>query len=389
MTDALDWLPAQLAELHEQGLARRRRSVIRFPDGWCEIDGRRLRNFASNDYLNLAHDPRLIEAARAALSTTGVGSGASALVTGRTHWHARLEERLARFERQPAAILFPTGYAANAGTIAALAGESDAVFSDRLNHASLIDGCRLSGAKLRVYRHNELERLDRELQKACDARRRLIVTDAVFSMDGHAAPLPALCDLADRHQAMLLVDEAHATGVLGEHGRGAAELLGIEDRVTVRVGTLSKALGALGGFVAGPLELIDWLWNRARTQMFSTALPPAVCAAACAALEIVESEPDRRRNLLARCDRFRRQLADAGLQTPAGGIGPIVPVLLQDPRRTVAAAARLEEQGFLVAAIRPPTVPRGTSRLRITLTAAHSDDDLAALLQALVEACTP
>ena len=383
MFDALHWLPAQLAGLREQGLARRRRCVTALPDGWCEINGRRLRNFASNDYLNLAHDPRVIDAARSALDAAGVGAGASALVTGRTDWHARLEERLARFEQQPAAILFPTGYAANAGTIAALAGEGDAVFCDRLNHASLVDGCRLSGARLRVYRHNELERLDRELQKARDARRRLIVTDAVFSMDGHAAPLPELCGLAERYEAMLLVDEAHATGVLGEHGRGASEWLGVEHRVTVRVGTLSKALGALGGFVAGPPELIEWLWNRARTQMFSTALAPSVCAAACAALDIVESEPDRRRDLLARCHRFRRQLAEAGLQTPPDGIGPIIPVLLHDAPYTIAVAAELEERGFLVAAIRPPTVPRGTSRLRITLTAAHTDDDLASLLRAI------
>lgn len=355
------------------------------PDGWCEVDGRRLRNFASNDYLNLAHDERLIAAARNAAASAGVGSRASALVIGRTDWHARLEERLAKFERQEAAILFPTGYAANVGTVAALVGRGDVVFSDEMNHASLIDGCRLARAEIRVFPHSDIEALQTQLQNAADFRRRLIVTDGLFSMDGDVAPLRELCDLAERYDAALLVDEAHATGVLGVEGRGSSEWLEVEDRVTVRVGTLSKGIGALGGFVAGSNRLIEWLWNRARTQMFSTALPPSVCAAACAALDIIETESWRRSHLKALSRQLCDGLAELGQTTPEPVAGPIVPIMLHQPGAALAAAEELEERGILVAAIRPPTVPEGTSRLRIALTCAHEPDDVARLLTTLAD----
>lgn len=379
-------LQEELDGLRAAGLLRRRREVVSLGDGWCRVEGRRLRNFAANDYLNLAHDPRVVAAARAALDECGAGAGASALVTGRSAWHVRLEERLAAFEGREAALLFPSGYAANVGTIPALARPQDVVFCDRLNHASLIDGCRLSGARFRVYRHDQLDRLERELGKAAGHRRRWIVTDSVFSMDGHLAPLPALCDLAERFDAGLIVDEAHATGVLGTDGRGAAELLGVEDRVTVRIGTLSKAVGSLGGFVAGPRPLIDWLVNAARTQIFSTALPPSACAAALTALEIIQREPLRRQHLLARSEHLRQQLTAQGSPLPAGGCGPILPVILGDADRTVAAAARLEAAGLLVPAIRPPTVPSGTSRLRISLSAVHTEEDIDALCQVFGQA---
>ena len=383
MADDFPWLTGELQKLQRAGLLRRRRRVTSLPNGVCEVDGRQLRDFASNDYLNLAHDPRVIAAARAALEAAGAGAGASALVSGRTEWHAKLEDQLAAFEGQEAALLFPTGYAANLGTIAALVGSDDIVFCDRLNHASLIDGCRLSGAILRIYRHDNLERLRRELEKADGFRRRLIVTDSLFSMDGRAAPLVELCDLGRQYKATLLIDEAHATGIFGERGRGLAEQLQIEDREIVRIGTLSKGLAAMGGFVAGSQQLIDWLWNRSRTQMFSTALPPAACAAASAALDIVEQEPDRRRHLLALSDSFRRRLQSAGFNVPADGIGPIVPVILDDPQRAVFVQAQLEDQGFLVAAIRPPTVPRRTSRLRITVNCAHNEEDIGRLFAGL------
>jgi 8-amino-7-oxononanoate synthase len=383
MADHFPWLRGELQKLQRAGLLRRRRRVTSLPDGACEVDGRQLRDFASNDYLNLAHDPRVIAAARAALEAAGAGARASALVSGRTEWHATLEERLAAFEGQEAALLFPTGYAANLGTIAALVGSDDVVFCDRLNHASLVDGCRLSGARLRVYRNDNLKRLCRELEKATGFRRRLIVTDSLFSMDGRAAPLIELCDLGQRHKATLLIDEAHATGVFGQRGRGLAEQMQIEDRAIVRIGTLSKGLASMGGFVAGSQALIDWLWNRSRTQMFSTALPPAACAAASAALDIVEQEPERRRHLLALSDSFRRRLHSAGFHIPADGTGPIVPVILDDPQRAVSAQAQLEDKGFLVAAIRPPTVPRGTSRLRMTVSSAHTEDDVGRLFAGL------
>lgn len=388
MGQGLPWLSAELDRLQSDGLLRHRRRVVSLPEGWCALDNRRLRNMASNDYLNLAHDPRLKDAAQKAIAECGVGATASALVTGRSLYHEDLEQRLARFEGQESAVLFPSGYAANVGTITALAGEEDAIFCDRLNHASLIDGCRLSGAKLRVYRHTQLEKLKKALGKATEFRRRWIITDSLFSMDGDAAPLKELANLAEQFEAALLVDEAHATGTFGAQGRGIVELAGVEDRVAVRVGTLSKALGTLGGFVTGPTELTEWLWNGARSQMFSTALPPTICAAACAAVEIIEQEPERRRHVLALADSLRQQLLELGFTIPEGGIGPIVPVIFRDVERTLKVARELEEAGFLVAAIRPPTVPNDTSRIRITLTAAHTMNDvesLVAVLKRLVE----
>lgn len=379
------WMSEELAALESAGLHRARRVIRPLPDGACQIDGRRLWNFASNDYLGLADNPRVVAAAQATLAETAVGSRASALVTGRTEWHVRLEESLARFEGQPAAILFPTGYAANVGTIAALVDENDVVFCDRLNHASLIDGCRLSGAKLRVFRHSGLKTLERELQKTSGSGRRLIVTDAVFSMDGDVAPLRELCDLAERFDADVLVDEAHGTGVFGEHGRGVCEQLGVEDRIAVRVGTLSKAIGTLGGFVAGPQSLVDWLWNKARPQVFSTSLPPAVCAAATAAVEIVQTEPGLRQRLWKNCEFVRQELSRRGIAVATNSAGPIIPIVLGDPNAAVAAQRKLEERGCLVAAIRPPTVPQGTSRLRVSLSSAHEGDALQNLVAALQE----
>jgi 7-keto-8-aminopelargonate synthetase-like enzyme len=252
MAEAFGWLAEELDQLRSAGLYRQRRRVVSLADGWCQIDGRRLRNFASNDYLNLAYDPQLVEAANRAMTESGIGATASALVTGRSQYHEALEQRLAEFEGHESAVLFPTGYAANVGAISALADERDVIFCDRLNHASLIDGCRLSGARFLVYRHEQLEKLKAALNRETGFRNRWIVTDSLFSMDGDAAPLGELCDIAERFEARLIIDEAHATGVFGEQGRGVAEWQGVEQRIAVRVGTLSKALGTMGGFVAGP-----------------------------------------------------------------------------------------------------------------------------------------
>ncbi len=378
-----DWIVFELTSLDAAGLCREQRVVQPLPHGACEIDRRQLWNFASNDYLGLAADSRLGDAAKAAIDECGLGARASALVAGRSDWHTKLEQAIARFEGQEAAILFPTGYAANVGTIAALVEEPDVVFCDRLNHASLIDGCRLSGAKLRVFRHDDLPTLERELAKSAGYRRRLILTDAVFSMDGDLAPLLELCDLAERFEADLLVDEAHGTGVFGEHGRGVCEHFGVEHRVAVRVGTLSKSIGTLGGFVAGPRSLIDWLWNKARPHVFSTALPPAICAAATAAIEIIQNEPDRRQHLHQNCEFVRRELARVGIEIVANSVGPIIPIVLGDPHAAVIAQRMLVESGCLVAAIRPPTVPNGTSRLRISLSSAHNDKSLRTLVEAV------
>ena len=387
MAGPYDWLSAALAGLEEQGLRRHlvERTSAQRGDR-IVIDGQELINFGSNDYLGLADDPRVVAAARRAMDLAGWGSGASPLVTGRGHFHAELESQLARFEHAEAALLFPTGFAANAGTIAALVGAGDQIFSDTKNHASIIDGCRLSGAKVGIYRHGDVGQLEELLAQADQAAgRRLIVTDSLFSMDGDLAPLQKIASLATTYEAMLLVDEAHATGVLGDGGRGVCELAGIDPALVVRVGTLSKALGSMGGFVVGSQALIDWLTNRARPYVFSTAPAEAAAAAGLAALEIVERETERRRTLLERAELLRGRLRAAGCQ-----LGPsqsqIIPVLVGEPTRAVQAAAELRRRGLMVPAIRPPSVPAGESLLRISLTWRHTEPMLERLVSALAEA---
>jgi len=346
------------------------------------IEGRRLVNFSSNDYLGLASDPRVIEAAVRATRQWGWGTGASPLVSGHQQPHRDLCRRLAEFKQTDAAVLFSTGYMANVGTICALVGRGDTVVADRLCHASIIDGCRLSGARFRVYPHNDMARLRRVLDRESGARRRLIVTDSVFSMDGDLAPLDALADLADRSRAVLMVDEAHATGVFGPQGRGVAELLGVEHRIPVRMGTLSKALGSLGGFVCGSQALADTLVNRARSFIYSTSPPASVWAGALAALDIVRDEPERRTRLLDSARDLRDRLAGLGFDC-SGSAGPIIPILIGDDRAAVDHERRLLDAGLFVPCIRPPTVPPGTARLRISLSASHTPAHLAHLTAVL------
>lgn len=383
--DRLAWIDDEMAALDEHGLRRRRAAREGLQAATLAIEGRQLVNFGSNDYLGLASDPRLTEAAAEAARCEGWGSGASPLITGYAQGHRRLEQRLAEFEGTEAALLFSSGFAANAGTIAALVGAGDVVLGDRKNHASLWDGCRLSRADVRVYPHGDWRRLDRVLVKSAGYRRRLIVTDSLFSMDGDVAPLAELAELAERHVAMLLVDEAHATGVFGRHGRGVAEHLGVEDRVDVRIGTLSKALGSAGGFVAGSRRLIEWLVQRARPYVFSTAPPVAASAAAVAALDIVAREPERRERLLARAEALRDLLRQRGWNVGCSA-SQIIPVVLGEAARAVELSADLRQRGLLVPAIRPPTVPQGEACLRISLTAGHTDQMIAALAEALGEA---
>lgn len=378
----LSWIDDELASLERQHLRRRRLTHEGPQSVRLSIDGRELLNFGSNDYLALASDPRLSRAASEAAASVGWGSGASPLVAGRAALHRQLEERLAEFEGTEAAVLFSSGFAANLGAIAALAGPGDAVYCDRKNHASLWDGCRLSRADVRVYPHNDCRRLAELLAASGRYRRRLIVTDGLFSMDGDLAPLDELAELAERHRAMLLVDEAHATGVFGRHGRGAAEHFGVEDRVHARVGTLSKALGCSGGFVSGSSATIEWLVNRARSYVFSTAAPAAGSAAALAALDVVRDEPQRREALLARGQALRDRLRGQGWSTGASA-SQIIPVIIGDPRRATALSAKLFERGLFVPAIRPPTVPEGEALLRISLTAGHTEEMIAALIGAL------
>ena len=377
-------LSQELASLEARSL-RRRLQVLEevLPGGRVQLDGRVLLNLSSNDYLGLAQDPRLIAAGQAAAARWGAGAGASRLVTGHLALHAAVEEKLAAFKGTQAAVIFSTGYMANLGVIAALTGPGDAVFGDKLNHASIYDGIKLSGAALHRFPHRDLNRLEELLRQHQDARRRLIITDSVFSVDGDLAPLAELVALKERFGAALMIDEAHATGVLGERGAGLAEALGLTGRIEVHLGTCSKALGSLGGYVAGDRRLIDYLYNRSRSLIYSTALAPPVLGAIGAALEIVVQEPERRRYLKEESEKFRRGLSQAGLDT-LGSETQIIPVLVGANGRTLEFAARLRQQGLMAVALRPPTVPPGKARVRFSLSAAHSREDLARALKTIV-----
>jgi 8-amino-7-oxononanoate synthase len=397
--DPLAWIETALDELDRTNL-RRRLTVRASPQtGQINVDGRELVNFGSNDYLGLAADERLSAAAREASRREGWGSGASPLVSGRGESQARLEQRLAEFEGAEAALVFPSGFAANAGIIPALVEEADAIYGDAKNHASIIDGCRLSKAARFVYPHADSNALERMLQEGGQFRRRLIVTDTVFSMDGDLAPLARLADLAERYHCMLMADEAHATGVFGERGRGVVELLGsvpffgsekkgtdplpsLHDRVHVRVGTLSKALGSGGGFVCGRQSLIDWLANRARTYVFSTAQPAANYAAAVAALDIVRGEPQRRQQLRSNASALRLRLRELGWNT-ARSESQIIPLVIGDAARTMELAGQLRAAGFFVPGIRPPSVPDGESLLRVSLCYHHTQEMIDRLVKQL------
>ncbi len=382
MPTPFDWLNPELRKLSDESLLRYRVSSQPLPQGKIQRDGKELWNFAGNDYLGLASDQRLVSAAIQAAEEYGIGARASALVSGRMPIHVELEQKLCELKKSEAALLFPTGYAANVGTICALVGAGDVVFCDRLNHASLVDGSRLSKAKFRVYPHCDMNVLEAELKKASVFRRKLIVTDSLFSMDGDVAPVVELTQLAERYNAMLLVDEAHATGVFGPTGAGLVEEAGVTSVNLVSIGTFSKALGAQGGFVTGSNELIEWIWNTARTQMFSTALAPPLCAAVISALEIIQQEPERREWLSEQSQHVQNELRAQGWPVPENVSGPIIPVITRDTTKTMQLARELQAHGVLVAAIRPPTVPNGTSRLRISLSYAHQGSGVNSLVKA-------
>ena len=347
------------------------------------VGGRELLQFASNNYLGLANDPRVKEALARGIEKWGWGAGASRLVAGHTEAHETLEADLAAFKHTEAALVFPTGYQTNLGVIGSLVGRGDLVLSDRENHASIYDAVKLSGARLVRYAHADAGDAARLLAKHRDAPgRRLIVTDTVFSMDGHLAPLRALALLAEREGAMLVLDEAHATGVLGPTGAGLAEEVGLESGNTASVGTLSKALGGIGGFVAASRAVCDLIVNRGRSFIYTTALPAAACEAARAARKIVRTEPERRRRVLALAERLRGALQEKGFDSGQSA-SQIVPVFVGAPERALALAAVLLERGIFCPAIRPPTVPPGTSRLRVSLTAEHTEEDVGRLVSAL------
>jgi 8-amino-7-oxononanoate synthase len=372
---ALDWIADDLDALRAAGLERPHRVRSGRQGREVDLDGQTLLNFGSNDYLGYAGDVRLTKAASKAACAEGFGAGASPLVSGHSQAHELLERALADLLAVDAALTFPSGFAANTATIAALAGPDDFLASDARNHASIIDGCRLSRGRVGIYPHRDMTALDAILTQAGSARRRLIVTDTVFSMDGTVAPLADLCELARKHRAILMVDEAHATGVFGVRGSGLVEETGCADGVHVRVGTLSKALAAAGGFVAGHADMIHWLRHAARAWIFSTAHPPAVAAAATRAITLLSQEPHRRRELLVRAADFRQALLQNDLDV-AGATTQIVPIVVGAAPEAVAVSARLAEAGLFVPAIRPPSVPDGKSLVRVSLSWHHSADDL-------------
>lgn len=371
----------EIKHLKENGLYRELRTIEGEQDSSVIIDGKRVLMFSSNNYLGLANHPELKKASMDAALCYGTGSGASRLISGSMGIHRTLENELALFKGTDRALLFSSGYHANLGVISALAGEGDLILSDALNHASIIDGCRLSRAEVRVYKHSDMRSLEGVLKRSSIFKNRLIITDSVFSMDGDIAPLHDIIDLAEKYSARVMVDDAHGTGVLGETGKGAIEHFGLEGKVEIQMGTLGKALGSFGAYIAGSEDLIHYLVNKARSLLYTTALPPSVCGAALAALKILGERPDLIRQLRDNTIYFRKGMKDLGYLIPEGET-PIIPLVLGNPSVAMEMAQGLLDEGVYVQGIRPPTVPEGTSRLRITLMATHTKEQLDFCLRA-------
>ncbi len=381
-------LGRELQDISARGLRRFLRCIDGAQDTSVRIEGRDYLLFCSNNYLGLANHPEVVAAARDALARYGASAVSSRLVSGHMRAHARLEHCIAEWKGSEAALVFSTGYQANIGVITSLVGHGDLVVSDELNHASIIDGCRLASAQTAIYRHGDVEQLERILAGSGGAERVLIVTESVFSMDGDHAPLKAIAATARRYGAWLMVDEAHAAGVFGPGGAGLVEQLGLQEQVDIHMGTLGKALGSFGAYVAGSQALIDQLVNRARSFIFTTGLPPSAAAAAEAAIGVCKREPERARGLLTRARELGVRLRAAGLAVP-NVESQILPVIIGKAQSTVAVAEALLARGIYVAAIRPPTVPEGTSRLRLSLMATHSREQIDAVAQALIETARP
>lgn len=383
MMDAV--LRRRLEERHAQSRYRRRRCLASPQGREIDVDGRRVLQFCSNDYLGLANHPALVDAMQQAASAMGVGGGASHLVCGHSELHHQLEQRLAALTGRDRALLFSTGYMANLGAVTALVGKGDQIVEDRLNHASLLDAGMLSGARFQRFKHNDLDDLARRLTAMPERGQRLVVVDAVYSMDGDRAPLSALSALCAEHSAWLMADDAHGFGVLGKGGAGSAKEAGLDQhQLPILMGTLGKAIGSFGAFVAGSEALIESLIQFARPYIYTTAMPPAVAAATLAALDLLDSEAWRQQHLQRLIARFRSGAAELGLPLMTSSTA-IQPLLVGDERRALAISQALEARGVLILAIRPPTVPPGTSRLRITLSAAHTDSDIDTLLSALAD----
>jgi len=374
-----DTLCGELEELKSKNLYRALKSFEPIDAVHARCEGKKITLFSTNDYLGLSRDPRIIEAFTKEARRSGTGASASRLISGTFDAHTRLEEKLAAFKKKEAAIVFATGYTTNVGTISSLCSKEDLIIIDKLNHASIIDGCRLSGATLRVYPHKSIGKLESLLSHSGNFRRTLIITDSVFSMDGDLALLREIVTLKEKYGAFLMVDEAHATGVFGEGGRGLAEREGVEDKVDITMGTFSKACGLLGGFIAGSSVLINYLKNKARSFIYSTALPSPIMSAVAKSFEIIETDKALQEKLWRNIEHTRNGLTDLGLNIGKTA-SPIVPVFVGDEKQTIRFSSLLFEQGIFVPGIRPPTVPKGTSRLRVSISAAHTKDDVEKLI---------
>jgi len=371
-----------LDQIAETGLYRKLREVTSAPGPRIVIDGRPCLQMASNDYLGYCSHPAIKKAAQKAVSEWGVGAGSSRLIGGNNCLFGEVEKRLANLKKTEAALVFSTGYMANIGLLSTIGEHGDVIYSDELNHASIIDGCRMSRAHVEVFPHRDTETLESLLKQGHRFRRRIIVTDGVFSMDGDIAPLPRLVELAEQYAALIVIDDAHATGVLGSSGAGTAEHFGLEGKCDIIMGTLGKALGCFGAFVAGSLELRELLINRARAFIFTTALTPAVMASSREALNLLEQEPERRIALWENVRLFKEGLTQRGFNT-LNSETPIIPILVGDARQAVSISESLFHEGLFIQAIRPPTVPEGSSRLRITVSAVHTQEDLRWALEVL------
>src|SRR3989440_2165617 len=384
----LSYLSDQINQLKEIGTYFKLRVLEDEQEPVCTFDGRKVINLASNNYLGLTTHPKLREAALAATEKYGVGSGAVRTVAGTMRIHMDLEEKIARFKNVEACVVFQSGFAANAGTVSAILGKEDFIISDELNHASIIDGARLSRAKILVFRHKDIAHAEEQLASVKNQPgRKLIISDGVFSMDGDIGPLPALCDLAEKYNAIMMVDDAHASGVLGRSGRGTVDHFNVHGRVDVQVGTLSKAIGALGGYVCGTRDLIDFLYHRARPFLFSTSHPPSVAATCIAAFEVLGHEPERIEKLWENTRFWKKELGllgfDIGGRTTPASETPITPIIIGDGKLTMDFSRELFQEGVLGTGLPFPPLPEGKARIRTIMTATHTREQLAQALEVL------
>jgi glycine C-acetyltransferase len=387
-TDPLAYLGRQLNDLKQKGTYFKLRVLEDEQEPECTFDGKRVINLASNNYLGLATHPKLREAALAATRKYGVGSGAVRTIAGTMRIHMELEDAIARFKNVEACVVFQSGFAANAGTVSAILGREDFIISDELNHASIIDGARLSRATINVFRHKDVAHAEEQLKAVADQPgRKLLISDGVFSMDGDIGPLPALCELAEKYGAIMMVDDAHASGVLGRNGRGTIDHFKVHGRVDVQVGTLSKAIGALGGYVCGSRDLIEFLYHRARPFLFSTSHPPAVAATCIAAFDVLENEPELMERLWENTRYFKKELGTLGFNiggqnTPASET-PITPIIVGEGRLAMEFSRELFQEGVMATGIAFPTVPEGKARIRTIMTATHTRQQLDKALEVL------